>query len=105
MPGFIKSENSSSTRYRAGLASRNRWSPNGFRAPAYHQISAPSHSRWKPGWPFIIRDQTVTEGMLAGLALAPAKINLGLEITGKRSDGYHDLSTIMQTVSIFDRIR
>jgi 4-diphosphocytidyl-2-C-methyl-D-erythritol kinase len=43
--------------------------------------------------------------MLAGLALAPAKINLGLEITGKRSDGYHDLSTIMQTVSIFDRIR
>jgi 4-diphosphocytidyl-2-C-methyl-D-erythritol kinase len=47
----------------------------------------------------------VPEVTLAGLALAPAKINLGLEITGKRSDGYHNISTIMQTVSMFDRIR
>lgn len=33
---------------------------------------------------------------------AAAKINLTLDITGKRSDGYHDLRSIMQSVSIFD---
>ena len=35
---------------------------------------------------------------------APAKINLFLEITGKRPDGYHNLESIMQTVSLFDEI-
>ncbi len=37
--------------------------------------------------------------------LAPAKINLGLEILGKRDDGYHDIATVFQTISLFDRIR
>jgi 4-diphosphocytidyl-2-C-methyl-D-erythritol kinase len=36
--------------------------------------------------------------------LAPAKLNLGLAITGRRADGYHDLVTIFQAVSIFDRL-
>lgn len=35
---------------------------------------------------------------------AYAKINLGLHITGRRDDGYHLLSMIMQTVSLFDKI-
>lgn len=35
---------------------------------------------------------------------AYAKINLALAIQNKRSDGYHNLSTIMQTVSIYDRV-
>jgi 4-diphosphocytidyl-2-C-methyl-D-erythritol kinase len=35
---------------------------------------------------------------------APAKLNLGLEIVGRRPDGYHELVTIMQTVSIVDRL-
>lgn len=34
----------------------------------------------------------------------PAKINLSLDILGKRSDGYHEISTIMQTVSLEDKI-
>ncbi len=34
-----------------------------------------------------------------------AKINLGLEITGKRDDGYHELKTIFQTISLFDLIK
>ncbi len=34
----------------------------------------------------------------------PAKINLCLEIIGKRPDGYHDLRTVMQKVKLFDRI-
>lgn len=33
-----------------------------------------------------------------------AKINLGLEITGKRADGYHNLKTIFQTIDLFDTI-
>src|SRR5680860_1807796 len=37
-------------------------------------------------------------------ALAPAKVNLGLDIFGKRSDGFHEICTIMQTVTIFDHI-
>ncbi len=35
---------------------------------------------------------------------APAKINLYLDILNKRSDGYHDVEMIMQTVSLFDKI-
>lgn len=32
----------------------------------------------------------------------PAKINLVLEILGKRPDGFHELQSIMQAVSLFD---
>jgi len=35
---------------------------------------------------------------------AYAKINLSLDIVGRRDDGYHLLETIMQTVSLFDNI-
>ena len=34
-----------------------------------------------------------------------AKINLRLEILGKRPDGYHELRTIFQTVSLHDELR
>lgn len=35
---------------------------------------------------------------------AYAKINLTLDVTGKRADGYHDLKTVMQSVSLYDVI-
>ena len=35
---------------------------------------------------------------------APAKINLTLDVLGKREDGYHDLRSVMQTVSIRDDV-
>ena len=35
---------------------------------------------------------------------APAKINLYLDILGRRSDGYHDVEMIMQTVSLCDTV-
>lgn len=35
---------------------------------------------------------------------APAKINLTLDVTGKRSDGYHNLEMVMQTISIYDEL-
>jgi 4-diphosphocytidyl-2-C-methyl-D-erythritol kinase len=34
-----------------------------------------------------------------------AKINLGLEILGKRPDGYHNLKTVFQTIDLFDTIQ
>ena len=33
-----------------------------------------------------------------------AKINLGLDVLGKREDGYHELKMVMQTVNLYDRI-
>lgn len=36
--------------------------------------------------------------------LSPAKINLFLEVTGKRSDGYHDLRSLMCCISLFDKV-
>ena len=35
---------------------------------------------------------------------ARAKINLGLDVLGKRADGYHEVRMIMQTIGIYDRL-
>ncbi|MCR5123459.1 MAG: 4-(cytidine 5'-diphospho)-2-C-methyl-D-erythritol kinase [Ruminococcus sp.] len=35
---------------------------------------------------------------------AYAKLNLFLDITGRRADGYHELKTVMQSVSIYDEL-
>ena len=40
---------------------------------------------------------TLTEG-------AFAKVNLTLDVLGKREDGYHDLTSVMQTISVRDDI-
>jgi len=37
-------------------------------------------------------------------ASAPAKINLTLDILGKRPDGYHDVAMLMQSVSLADTV-
>lgn len=36
---------------------------------------------------------------------AYAKLNLSLDVTGRREDGYHDLAMLMQTVSLCDDVR
>jgi 4-diphosphocytidyl-2-C-methyl-D-erythritol kinase len=36
--------------------------------------------------------------------LAPAKVNLVLEVLGKRDDGYHEVSSLVQTISLCDVI-
>ena len=35
---------------------------------------------------------------------ARAKINLGLDVIGRRENGYHDVRMVMQTVGLYDRI-
>ncbi|MCL6582070.1 MAG: 4-(cytidine 5'-diphospho)-2-C-methyl-D-erythritol kinase [bacterium] len=36
---------------------------------------------------------------------APAKINLGLSVLGKRGDGYHNIRTLFQAVSLSDELK
>ena len=34
--------------------------------------------------------------------LAPAKVNLCLEVLGRRPDGYHDVRTVLQAIALAD---
>jgi len=36
--------------------------------------------------------------------LAPAKVNLTLDVLGRRNDGYHDLCSIMASINLYDAI-
>jgi 4-diphosphocytidyl-2-C-methyl-D-erythritol kinase len=35
---------------------------------------------------------------------APAKLNLGLEVIGRRDDGFHEIATIFVAVDLYDRV-
>lgn len=35
---------------------------------------------------------------------APAKLNLYLDVISRRDDGYHDIETVFQTISLWDRL-
>jgi 4-diphosphocytidyl-2-C-methyl-D-erythritol kinase len=43
-------------------------------------------------------------GPTAVTVWAPAKVNLFLEVVGKRPDGYHELRTLMAAVSLYDTL-
>lgn len=47
---------------------------------------------------------TVEAGSSGLRLLAPAKINLALEVTARRDDGYHDIDTVMTTIDLADRV-
>lgn len=50
------------------------------------------------------RRTNVSEGGPALRLLAPAKINLALEVLGKRPDGFHEVDTVMTTIDLADRV-
>jgi 4-diphosphocytidyl-2-C-methyl-D-erythritol kinase len=35
---------------------------------------------------------------------APAKVNLGLEVIGRRDDGFHEIATIFVAIDLYDRV-
>ncbi|MCY4638898.1 MAG: 4-(cytidine 5'-diphospho)-2-C-methyl-D-erythritol kinase [Chloroflexi bacterium] len=48
----------------------------------------------------------MTAGAGAGLELvAPAKLNLALEVLGPRGDGYHEIDTVLTTIDLCDQVR
>ncbi len=51
----------------------------------------------------MLSDEIVINGKRA-MARSYAKINLTLDVLGRRENGYHDVEMIMQTVSLFDLI-
>lgn len=51
----------------------------------------------------MLSNEIVINGKRA-IARSYAKINLTLDVLGKRDNGYHDVEMIMQTVSLFDLI-
>lgn len=50
----------------------------------------------------VMRDMDILEDGKSIRVKARAKINLSLDVIGKRQDGYHDIKTIMQTVELCD---
>ena len=55
------------------------------------------------------KTQAFLEGIEQGVSfsrslLCPAKINLFLEVTGKREDGYHTIESVMQKVALCDKV-
>lgn len=51
----------------------------------------------------LLSDSLIISGN-TGTAKGYAKVNLTLDVLCKRPDGYHDISTIMRTVDIFDTV-
>ena len=48
--------------------------------------------------------KNITEVVLTMKLRALAKINLGLDVTGKREDGYHEVRMVMQTIQMYDQL-
>ena len=69
----------------------------------------PTPERWPARWTLRcggwVRPRRVARAAaLEGIA-APAKLNLGLAVTGRRTDGHHKLVTLMAALDLADTVR
>jgi len=65
----------------------------------------PWPSRWVTIGGRLVRPRRVTRAeALAGIR-APAKLNCGLAVTGRRTDGYHNLVSLMVALDLADTVR
>ncbi len=46
-----------------------------------------------------------SRGSMEVVLRTSAKVNLALEVLGKRGDGYHEIATVLQAVDLFDRLK
>lgn len=68
-------------------------------------LDEPWPAAWRVGNDLDTRPRRVTRAeALTGVA-APAKLNLGLAVTGRRTDGYHKLATLFATLALADTVR
>src|SRR5205085_5845909 len=93
---------SGKNRWRNGTGHcRQTWNPTRLRK-SKRSFRNPSISwRRSPLPPTPSRNSRMTEVRIPAFA----KINLRLDILGKRPDGYHELRTIFQTLSLHDELR
>ncbi len=61
-------------------------------------------SQLPPGGACAVPLAGLAAGPDARLTWAPAKVNLFLEVTGKRPDGYHEVQTLILAVDLFDTL-
>src|SRR5215204_3495536 len=66
-------------------------------ANIHHALSRDVHGR------LALRSAAMDNPSITRLSFA--KINWSLRVLGKRPDGYHDISTVLQTISLADEIR
>jgi len=79
-------------------------------AEPYHCAGAPvfeaaQRLSWQMSWPMSRKCGGPSMSAPGTLTLpAPAKINLFLHVTGRRSDGYHTLETLLVPIDYGDRV-
>src|SRR5205085_845452 len=58
------------------------------------------------GWRFCFRGGTSRSDVSEEIIKLPAfaKINLGLRVHGRRADGYHEISTVFQSITLHDNL-
>lgn len=61
--------------------------------------------RWRPAGSWLVRPRRVSRAEAFAGICAPAKLNLGLAVTGRRTDGYHNLITLMVSLRLEDTVR